>query len=69
MSGYKTYTVSILLAVVGLGYLLVGGEATWGNSSGDYAAIVRHTVGAIALLLAASTASLRHAISRLERRR
>ena len=58
--GLKTYVAAAVLAAIGLYFLFAEGLATWGDPSGDYAAIVKNTVGLIALLLALSVAALRH---------
>lgn len=55
----KTYLASLILAVVGVGAILAPDTSTWTAPSG----ITKDIIGVVALMLAAATASLRHAIA------
>jgi len=65
IAGLKTYTVSAILVLVGVAFLLWPLSNTWGNPQGETETAVRSVIGWIAVLLGLSTASLRHAIQRL----
>ena len=61
MNGLKTYAVAIVLVCVGMLAILVPDSSTYEAPSGQ----AKVYLGYLMIALAASTASLRHAISKL----
>ncbi len=60
MIGFKTYIVAAGFVVMGIAWIVLDGQATFANPTGDTEAIMRRVVGWIAILLGGAVAALRH---------